>query len=260
MIGSTPADRGLDAVSIVLTTSDGVQLAAWYVAGTTDAAAILLHGAGSTRSDVLDHAAVLARNGYGVLMIDARGHGESSGEAMDFGWYGDLDIAAGTGFLESRTDVDPRRIGVVGMSMGGEEAIGATAANASIDAVVAEGATARGAADKEWLSDEYGWRGAIQERFEKVQDWVTEYLTKSSSPVSLRSAVESNREARFLLITAGRVPDEGYAAAFIAAGAPDRVEVWEVDGSGHTDGLATDPSGWEARVIGFLDEQLGVPR
>jgi pimeloyl-ACP methyl ester carboxylesterase len=209
---------------------------------------------------VLDHASVLARNGYGVLMIDARGHGESRGEAMDFGWYGDLDIAAGTGFLESRADVDPRRIGVVGMSMGGEEAIGATADNASIDAVVAEGATGRSAADKSWLSDEYGWRGALQERFEKVQDWVTEYLTASSTPVSLRSAVESSDGTRFLLITAGDLPDERYSADFIASGAPERVEVWEVDGSAHTDGLTTDPGEWEERVVGFLDRCLGVPR
>ncbi len=259
-IESTPAEHGLGAESIVLTTADDVQLAAWYVTGTTGAAVVLLHGAGSTRSNVLDHATVLARNGYGVLMIDARGHGESSGEAMDFGWYGDLDIAAGTGFLESRADVDPRRIGVVGMSMGGEEAIGATADNASIDAVVAEGATGRSAADKSWLSDEYGWRGALQERFEKVQDWVTEYLTESSTPVSLRSAVESSDETRFLLITAGDLPDERYAADFIASGASERVEVWEVEGSGHTDGLTTDPSEWEERVVGFLDRCLGVPR
>ncbi len=259
-IESTPADHGLDAESIVLTTTDDVRLAAWYVTGTTDAAVVLLHGAGSTRSNVLDHAAVLADNGYGVLMIDARGHGDSDGEAMDFGWNGDLDIAAGTDFLESRGDVDPRRIGVVGMSMGGEEAIGATAANAAIGAVVAEGATGRSASDKGWLSDEYGWRGAFQERFEELQDWVTEYLTESSAPVSLRSAVESSGETRFLLITAGDASDERAAAEFIASGAPDRVEVWEIEGSGHTDGLATDPTGWEDRVVAFLDGQLGVSR
>jgi pimeloyl-ACP methyl ester carboxylesterase len=259
-IGATPADRGLDAESVVLTTADDVRLAAWYVAGTTDAAVVLLHGAGSTRSNVLDHAAVLARNGYGVLMIDARGHGQSHGEAMDFGWYGDLDIATGTEFLVSRADVDPRRIGVVGMSMGGEEAVGATAENTTIGAVVAEGATGRSAADKGWLSDEYGWRGVFQEQFEKVQNWVTEYLTESSAPVALRSAVESSDETRFFLITAGDLPDERYAAEFIASGAPDRVDVWEVEGSGHTDGLATDPNRWETQVVQFLDEHLGVSR
>jgi hypothetical protein len=36
--------------------------------------------------------------------------------------------------------------------------------------------------------------------------------------------------------------------------------VWEIEGSGHTDGLATDPTGWEDRVVAFLDGQLGVSR
>ena len=59
-------------------------------------------------------------------------------------------------FLQSQPDVDDGRIGAVGMSMGGEEAIGAAAADARIRAVVAEGATNRVAADKAWLSDQYG--------------------------------------------------------------------------------------------------------
>ena len=60
---------------------------------------MLLHGSGSTRSAVLDQAAVLAEGGYGVLLFDARGHGESGGRAMDFGWYGDADIAGALDYL-----------------------------------------------------------------------------------------------------------------------------------------------------------------
>src|SRR5690606_29218420 len=119
-------------------------------------------------------AAVLAGAGYGVLMIDARGHGDSGGRAMDFGWHGDADIVAATAFLAGRPEVDPDRIGAVGMSMGGEQAIGASGGDPRIRAVVAEGATARTAADAAWLSDRYGLRGALQEQIEKVQDLVTD--------------------------------------------------------------------------------------
>jgi dienelactone hydrolase len=103
---------------------------------------------------VLDEAAVLVRHGFGVLLIDARGHGDSGGRAMDFGWHGDSVIAAATGYLARRPDVDPKRLGVVGMSMGGEEALGASTTNELIRAVVAEGATARSAADEAWFSNE----------------------------------------------------------------------------------------------------------
>ena len=54
-------------------------LAGWYAPSRNGAAVVLLHGAGSTRSNVLDEAVVLAEHGYGVLMLDARGHGESAG-------------------------------------------------------------------------------------------------------------------------------------------------------------------------------------
>jgi uncharacterized protein len=258
-IGATPASKGLAYESVTVTTDDGVRLAGWYLASTNGAAVVLLHGAGSTRSNVLDEAVVLAAHGFGVLMIDARGHGTSRGRAMDFGWHGDADVAAATRFLADRPDVDHQRIGVVGMSMGGEEALGASAANELIRAVVAEGATARSAADEAWLSDEFGFRGSVQEQLERLQDLVTDALTSASVPTSMREAVETSRDTRYLLVTAGDVADEGHAAAYVAAGAPDRVQTWTVPGAGHTDGLRTQPDEWEARVIAFLTDSLVVP-
>ncbi len=175
---------------------------------------------------------------------------------MDFGWYGDLDIGAATGFLASRPEIDPARIGVVGFSMGGEEAIGAAASDPHIRAVVAEGATARRATDKEWLSDAYGWRGWIQERLEYLQDGVTDFLTEASPPVALRAAVADAPDTRFLLITAGTVSDEGHAASYIRSAAADRVTVWTVDGADHTGGYERRPDEWRTRVVTFLDDSL----
>ncbi|MDH4160201.1 MAG: alpha/beta fold hydrolase [Actinomycetota bacterium] len=255
-ITSTPSALGLEYESVTLTTTDGVQLAAWYMPGTNGAGLVIMHGAGSTRSDVLDQAAVLAHSGYTVVLIDARGHGDSRGTTMDFGWYGDLDIAAGTDYLASRPEVDPGRIGVVGFSMGGEEAIGAAAADSRIRAVVAEGATARQAADKAWLSDVYGWRGWLQEQVEKAQDRITDYLTEASPPIALRSAVANAPGTCLLLITAGNLDDEGHAASYIQAATRDRVAVWNVDGADHTGGYDTQPVDWEQRVVEFLDESL----
>lgn len=143
-----------------------------------------------------------------------------------------------------------------GSSMGGEEAIGAAAADPRIRAVVAEGATGRTADDKTWLSEEYGARGRVQERVERVQYALTDLRTAADRPRALRDSMRAADRTPFLLITAGTVDDEVHAAAHMAAGAGDRVEVWTVDGAEHTDGLAVDPEGWERRVIGFLDEHL----
>jgi pimeloyl-ACP methyl ester carboxylesterase len=252
----TPASLGLDHEAVTVTTSDGVHLAGWFLSGTNGAAVVVRHGAGSTRSSVLDQAVALHDAGYGVLLLDARGHGESGGEAMDFGWYGDLDIAAGTAFLAAQDGIDAGRIGVVGFSMGGEEAIGAAATDPLVRAVVAEGATGRQADDKAWLSDAFGWRGWIQERLEDVQYAVTDLLTPASPPTALRAAVAVAADTAFLLITAGEVDDERRAAAHIRSGAPEQVTVWEVEGAGHTDGYEHGPDQWRDRVVTFLDTAL----
>ncbi|MFC5263172.1 alpha/beta hydrolase [Kribbella qitaiheensis] len=90
-VGSTtPGDRGLPFSEVRFATADGIILAGWYIPSRNRAAVVLLHGAGSTRSSVLEHAVVLARHEYGVLLFDARGHGRSGGRAMDFGWRGTL--------------------------------------------------------------------------------------------------------------------------------------------------------------------------
>jgi dienelactone hydrolase len=258
-VGSiTPADVGLRYRDVEFETADGVTLSGWYVPSTNGAAVALLHGAGSTRSGVLDHAAVLAGHGYGVVLFDAWGHGRSGGRAMDFGWYGDEDTSAAVTFLQSQPDVDDGRIAAVGMSMGGEEAIGAAATDGRIHAVVAEGATNRVAGDKAWLSDRYGWRGVIQESIEWLTYSTADLLTDADTPISLHDAVAAAAPRPVLLIAAGAVASEGHAGRYIASASPSTVDMWIVPETGHTGGLDTHPDEWELRVTTFLDDALDV--
>jgi pimeloyl-ACP methyl ester carboxylesterase len=252
----TPADLGLEYRDVVFPAADGVLLSGWYVPSRKDAAVVLLHGAGSTRSDVLEHAVVLARHGYGVLLYDARGHGLSEGRAMDFGWYGDSDVAGAVDYVLQVSGVDPQRIAVVGMSMGGEQAIGAAASIPELSAVVAEGATNRVAGDKGWLSDEFGWRGSISEGVEATTYWFTDLLTDADPPITLRQAVRVAAPTPVLLIAGGDVAEELHAADYISQGSPTTVEVWVAPETGHTQALRVHPAEWERRVISFLDGAL----
>jgi len=253
----TLADRGIPYTDVALATGDGVRLAAWYAPPANGAAVVVLHGAGSTRTSVLDQAVVLVESGYGVLLVDARGHDLSGGRAMDFGWFGDRDVAAAVDFLVDRPEVDPGRVAVLGLSMGGEEAIGAAAADARIAAVVAEGAIGRTAADHDWLSDVYGARGWVQERIDGVLYGLTDLLTSAGPPPDLRQAAATAGRP-MLLITGGSVPDEANAASWIRAGSRDTVTTWEVPGAGHTDGLSTAPQEWRQRVTAFLAAALDL--
>jgi uncharacterized protein len=252
---TVPSDRGLAYQDVAFSTSDGARLSGWYLPSTNRVAVVLLHGAGSTRSDVLDHAVTLTRHGYGVLLFDARGHGRSGGRAMDFGWHGDRDIAAAVSFLQTRPDVDGARIAAVGMSMGGEEAIGAAAGDSRIRAVIAEGATHRVAADRAYLREAYGIRGGIQQGIDTLTYAAADLLTDAGPPIALRPAARAAAPRPVLLIAAGDVPDEAQAARYIQRGNPN-VQVWQAPDTGHTEALSTHPREWEQRVTAFLAAAL----
>ncbi len=248
----TPASVGLGYDDVSLTTRDGADLAAWWVPPRNGAAVGLLHGAGSTRTAALGQAQVLADAGYGVLLVDARGHGASGGRAMDFGWYGESDAAAAVGFLADR--VGAEHVGLVGLSMGGESAVGAAGVDPRVHAVVAEGATNRVAADKDYL-DAYGWRGEVQQAVDRLTYAVAGLVSPAPPPRPLLESVRRSA-APMLLVTASERPDERLAALRLRSAAPATVSVWTVPGAGHTQGLATAPRAWRERVIGFLDAAL----
>jgi len=253
---ATPADVGLVASEVRFTTSDRVSLAGWFVPSRNGAAVVVVPGASSTRTAVLDQAAVLARHGYGVLLYDPRGMGRSAGRAMNRGWYGTPDVQAAVTYLTRQPSVQDDRIGVLGESMGGEEAIGASATDPRIRAVVAEGATNRVAADNGWLDDEYGVRGRFQQVVDELTELVTDQLTAASPPIALRAAVVRSSPRPVLLVAAGRVREEIAADRWIAAASPSNVRVWVVPAVGHTGGLRTQPVEWERRVVTFLGRAL----
>lgn len=62
----------------------------------------------------------LTRQGIGVLRVDKRGHGKSTGSyeqatTQDFA----NDVLAGVNYLKSRKDIDTKQIGLIGLSEGG---------------------------------------------------------------------------------------------------------------------------------------------
>ncbi|MGN6332111.1 MAG: alpha/beta hydrolase [Motilibacteraceae bacterium] len=254
--GPPPADPELSYTRVSFRTADGVRLSAWWVPTTNGAAIVTLPGSGSTRDATLDQATVLARHGYGVLLVDPRGQGESDGQAMDAGWWGDRDVTAAVAFTQRRPGVDPRRVGLLGLSMGGEEAIGAAAA-ADVRAVVAEGATARTAADKSGFLPG-GVAGTLQRALDQLTYATADLLSPAPQPGPLYRSIVRARSTSFLLVAGGDVVDEPEASRYLQSAAPDRVLTWVVPGAGHTAGLERAPAEWTDRVTSFLDQALDV--
>jgi uncharacterized protein len=128
---------------VELTTSDGLRLRAWYVPSRNRAAIVAFPG----RSKPVPHAQMLVRHGYGVLLHDRRGEGSSEGDANAFGWSGEPDLRAALTFLRRQPDVDPARIGGLGLSVGGELLLQTAAHTQALRAVVSEGAGQRSLAE-----------------------------------------------------------------------------------------------------------------
>jgi dienelactone hydrolase len=235
---------------VTLTTYDGHRLAAWYVPSRNGAAVIAFPG----RSQPVRHARMLARHGYGVLLLDRRGEGASEGDYNAFGWNGEADLAAAVGYLRGRPDVDPDHIGGLGLSVGGELLLQTAAHTRGLRAVVSEGAGVRSLAEhlhtpgvgrvQRWISN---W---------PVQTAALAVLSDGSPPDDLTDLVRRIAPRPVLLIQAqhGAGGEELNPVYRDAAGA--NAGLWRVAGAGHTGAIAADPAGYERRVIAFFDRSL----
>jgi uncharacterized protein len=245
----TAVDLAAPYERVTFKTYDGLELAAWYVPSRNGAAIIAFPG----RSQPVPHARMLVRHGYGVLLLDRRGGGESDGDYNAFGWGGEADLAAAVGFLRGRPDVDPDRIGGLGLSVGGELLLQAAAHTRALRAVVSEGAGVRSLAEHLHTPGV----GRLQRWFSNwvVQTAALALLSNTSPPEDLTRLVARMSPRTLMLIEAehGAGGEELNPVYLAAAGEPK--SLWRAQG-GHTGALATQPAEYERRVVSFFDRAL----
>lgn len=125
--GDSPARRAqrvdIERHETVSFVHDEVRLAGTLIlpAGAGRHAIVLVHGSGAqTRDAILPFARFLVRRGVAVLAFDKRGTGASTGDWTTAS-FDDLaaDVAAAADHLKARDDIDPARIGVLGVSQAG---------------------------------------------------------------------------------------------------------------------------------------------
>ena len=240
----TPADLGSAYRDVTLVTSDGVRLAGWWVPSRNGAAVIGLAGSGSTKDDVLAHADLLIEHGYGVLLYDARGHGSSEGRIMEFGWNAAPDVSSAVDFVLAQPSV-ARGVSVLGLSMGGETAITAAAADHRIRSVIAEGVTDRTFADVRTLGADPIALATSWETFALVN-----LLVPQGPPIPLVDAFRSVA-VPVLLIEGGAAKEQAAGEAYLAAG--NDVTLWSLPDTPHISANRTHPAQYEQRLIAFLD-------
>jgi dienelactone hydrolase len=248
------AQLGAAYETVSFTTSDGLTLKGWYVPSKNHAAVIAAPG----RAGAQKQARMLIRHGYGVLLFDRRGEGDSDGDPNAFGWAADKDMNAAVSYLQHRPDVDRNRIGGIGLSVGGETLLQAAADSDGLKAVVADGAGSRSLREDLARTGTGKW-GEIPTSL--VITAGTMLFSNHAAPPNLKHLVGRIAPRPVLFIYGQHDQDNvreltpGYYAA---AGYPKAI--WEVAGAAHTGAIDVHPRAYEQRVIAFFEHALLRPR
>ena len=246
------ADLGRPYEAISLVTSDGVKLGGWYVPSQNHAAVITF-----PREWTIRQARMLVKAGYGVLLLDPRGYGASEGDPNAYGWGSTKDIDAAVAWLRRRPDVQNRRIGGLGLSVGGEQMIEAAARNQGLKAVVSEGAGIRSVREaplERGVSPVERVLKYPQQLVQTVSVWL---LGGEKVPISLKTASLLIGPRAVLLIYGqdGQEVEKAVNPVYYDAAFPPK-SIWEVPGSSHTKGIQTAPDEYERVVVGFFNRTL----
>jgi dipeptidyl aminopeptidase/acylaminoacyl peptidase len=255
-----PSVYGAAYEPVTFSSEDGILLKGWLLQPAHPArkasTIIICHGLGANKSDFTALAASLAQRGHVVLLFDFRAHGESEGSRSSLGYHEQKDVRAAVAFLKTRNEIDPKRIGIYGFSIGGSTAILAAAQTGVFSAVVAD--------------------SAFTSLRDQAHDAITGFYHLPAFPF-LNFAI-LGYELYFQIRVDAIAPESVIAAlsptpVLLIAGEGDQLisadngkrlfeaakdpkELWVIQGADHGATLAAAGSAYEKRVGEFFDKNL----
>jgi pimeloyl-ACP methyl ester carboxylesterase len=235
---------------VAIETDDGTRVAGWLLPSSNGAVIIFLHGSPGNRKQLLPVAVSLNEHGYGALLLDMPGHGESGGSA-DWG-VGSYNTVKRAIDLASK-GAGIRHIALFGYSMGSFIAVQIAAQELRVNALVLLAPFTN-------LADE------IRYQFQSHVPFLSEFSVLAARmagvPVDDMRTVDILKAttSRPVLIIAGTedsaIPVSMSRELFRAAHEPK--ELWLVYGANHGD--LRDTAGsvvFDERVRIFLDTAFG---
>ena len=237
---------------------EGTQRVGWFVPGSNGATVVLLHGYRCDKREMLPHASFLHDAGYSVLLFDFRNRGESAGDAVTLGYYERQDALGAVDYLKTRGDVDAKRIGVLGVSMGGATAVLAAAVGPDLRAVVTESAfrTADSSIEEAFTHFIHLPRFPYAPITTQIIQWRLGVKTSAVSPQ--RDIARISPRPVFIIhgLADETISPDNARDLYAAAGQPK--ELWLVPGSGHAHAVDVAHDEYVRRVTRFFDNNLGV--
>lgn len=127
--------RGYEELTLL---SEGLKLRAWLSRGDpAKPAAVVIHGLGDSLESYLEHAELFKKRGFGVLLLDLRGHGASEGRHTTLGARESADVRTGMRLLRER-GLARNGLVLMGHSMGSVAVLLAAADQGDVRAVIVE--------------------------------------------------------------------------------------------------------------------------
>ncbi len=244
------SSSGLAGASDVTIAASGTTLHGWYVSSRNRGLIILCHGAGANRAQLTDEARALVAEGFGVLLFDWPGHGESEG-AIHWNEGERVALRAVIAWALARPEVDGNRLGAYGFSMGGYTLSQVAAEDTRLRAVVLAGTPSD---QRQQVHYQHGRLGPLAE-------WPALYaLSRGGMQIELRKPIDEVKKInpRPLLMIGGSA-DHLVAPSMatdlaIAASQPDSVYI--VADALHGNYVGAAGAAYLERVVSFFRRTL----
>ena len=236
-----PADAFIFYRSVTLTTSDGVNLSAWFVPATGEgpaearATVLLAHGLLDRKETLLNLVPWLHKAGYHVMLFDFRGHGASDKRPTTVGRKEALDVQAALDWLQA--EGVGGSVGGLGMSLGAAALVNTAAQDSRLDALVLDSLFA------DWSDTDFA------RDYRLPPDWLVPGVP---SPVELMPEIH----VPVLIIhgTADILTKVNHALRLYEA-ANEPKTLW-INDSGHAWSAWTYPVLYQQKVLDFFAESL----
>ncbi len=249
-----PPPGALDARTVRFASESGATISAWYGAPAMGAPTVVLsHGVRGSKAQLVGRARFLRDAGYGVLLYDAQGHGESPASHITFGYLEAHDASAAVGFTRSETPA--AKIGFIGPSLAGASALLGSEPLA-VDALVLESVyPTLESAVRNRISVRLG--ALLAHPLSQILLWQVEPRL-GFDPFALNPIEQIGRVRAPLLVIAGsddrRTTLEESRALYEAARGPS--ELWVVEGARHESFHRFARSEYERRILDFFGRTL----
>lgn len=246
----------LEKLSILA--QDGVALKAWYVhpPNFNGNSIVLLHGITDNREGVAGYAELFLKHGYGVLLPDARAHGESGGLLATYGVKESDDLHRWVSWLYAHDP--PQCVFGFGESYGAALTLQSLAVERRFCAVAVESpfSTAR-EMSYERISGPLHLKPWFGKTIARPVIWAAVLYARLRYGVDLLqpSPLEAVRESATPVLLIHGTDDANilpYHSQLIAQAAPDHVQLWLVPHARHTMAWSAAHEEFERRVLAWF--------